>query len=258
MNSGSDFLRLGREQPPLLVAEHVIERQSTFWSYQNPLPNPRIDDKLLLHLAQPERLLQGRAGSLVLPQDYLGRAALDHLPARADLVPPPHEVRDELRSDEEARPVVPPCPRDLGDVIHGHGEVGLARAWSLLHERPSLVDDHRLPPAVVLRPADQAPDGRQRQKQRRVPQLRVLDVVQHEDHLVIEGGLSPEEELVGREAGLELLPQALRHDGIQLLDVRDLPRGQVELVEVLPFGKVEDVADESCCEVAVAEDAEGV
>ena len=197
------------------------------------------------------------AASSCLSMIFVAQLSTISLPG-PNIVSSSHEVRDQLSRDEEARPVVPSGPRNLGDVIHGHREVGLARARSLLHERPSLVDDHRLPPAVVLRPLDQAPDGREGEKHGRVPQLGVLDVVQNEDHLVVEGGLSLEEELVGRKAGFELLPQALGHDGIELLDVRDLPRRQVELVQVLPFGKVEDVADELGRKVAIAEDAEGV
>jgi len=56
--SSGDFLRLSGEEPPLLVAEKVIERDTPLLRHQYPLPYLRVDDELLLTVAEVERLLE--------------------------------------------------------------------------------------------------------------------------------------------------------------------------------------------------------
>ena len=80
-------LGLPGEESPLLVAEGVIERYESLLCHQDSLSYLRVDDELLLAVAEVERLLDDLRGSLVQLQNDL-RGAANECSSSSDRIAP--------------------------------------------------------------------------------------------------------------------------------------------------------------------------
>src|SRR5436309_1428022 len=113
---GCDFARVGGEEPPLLVAQKVVEGKAPLLRHQDSLAYLGVDDELLLGITQVECFLEYLRSGLVLLQHNFGRAALYDYPSRTIDPPSSHQVRNELRRDDKCSVVVPTRPRYLRNV----------------------------------------------------------------------------------------------------------------------------------------------